>query len=160
MGNAKYRGRQDFSRGAGRAWLGYPVLGRDAPAIRTRGPFVGSFIRFALFATIMVSLLVFVLVPMAAGMLLGSVARDAGLGGDGVKVSVNLLGPGLLAGRAESVNVQGDNVSVPHGVVGHLDLTLGDVSLADHSFSTVSGRLTDVTLNGPGGLRCWSRRWT
>lgn len=99
----------------------------------------------------MVSLLVFVLVPMAAGMLLGSVARDAGLGGQDVNVSVNLLGPGLLSGRAESVNVQGDNVSVPHGVIGHLDLTLGDVSLADRSFSTLSGHLTDVRLTGPTG---------
>ena len=112
---------------------------------------MGSFIRFALFTTIMVSLLVFVIVPVAAGMLLGSIANDAGLGRDGVNVSVNMLGPGLLSGRADSVNVQGDNVDVPHAVVGHMNVTLGNVSLADHSFSTVTGQLTDVTLKGPGG---------
>jgi hypothetical protein len=111
----------------------------------------GSFLRFAVFATIMVAVLVFVVVPIAAGSLLGSLARDAGIGGDTVKVSVNLLGPGILSGRAESVNIQGDNVNVPHGVVGHLDLTLGDVSLSDHTFSTVSGQLTDVRLSGLGG---------
>ncbi len=99
----------------------------------------------------MVSLLVFVIVPVAAGMLLSSIASDAGLGGAGMKVSVNMLGPGLLSGHADTVNVQGDNVDVPHGVVGHLDVTLGDVSLSDHSFSTVSGQLTDVTLKGPSG---------
>jgi hypothetical protein len=112
---------------------------------------VASFIRFAVFTTIMVSLLVFVLMPVAASMMLGSIASHAGLDGDGMKVSVNVLGPGILTGRAESVNVQGDNVNVPHGVVGHLDVTLGDVSLSDHTFSSVSGQLTDVTLNGPGG---------
>lgn len=99
----------------------------------------------------MVSLLVFVLVPVAAGMLFGAMARDAGINGDGVEVSVNLLGPGILSGHAESVRLTGDNVNVPHGVVGHLDLTLGDVSLAERTFSTVSGRLTNVTLNGPAG---------
>lgn len=99
----------------------------------------------------MVTLLAFVIAPLAANMLAGSAARDAGLTGDGVQVSVNLLGPAILSGRAESVNVQGNNVNVPHGSVGHLDVTLGNVSLSDHTFSTVSGELTDLTLNGPGG---------
>lgn len=112
---------------------------------------MGSFIRFALFTTILVTLLVFVLVPIAGTLMLGSIATNVGIGSNDMHVSVNLLGPSLLSGRAESVNVQGDNVSVPHGSVGHLDLTLGDVSLSDHTFSTISGQLTDVTLDGPGG---------
>lgn len=95
--------------------------------------------------------MVFVVVPIGAGMLLGSIATDAGMGGHGMKVSVNVLGPAILDGRAESVNFQGDNVNVPHGVVGHVNVTLDNVSLSDHTFSDVSGQLTDVTLKGPGG---------
>ena len=112
---------------------------------------MGSFLRFALFTTALVTLLVFVVVPLAAGALLGSLATDVGIGGTNVNVSVDTLGPGIFTGRAQSVNLSGNNVSVPHGVVGHLDVTLGDVSLSDYTFSTVSGRLTNVTLNAPGG---------
>jgi hypothetical protein len=112
---------------------------------------VAGFIRFALFTTILVGLLAFFVVPLVAATLLGSIARDAGLHGDNVSVTVNLFGPGLLSGRAESVHLEGTNVNVPHGVVGDMDMTLSDVSIADHSFSTVSGTLLNLRLSGPGG---------
>ncbi|MEA2623246.1 MAG: hypothetical protein QOH61_2156 [Chloroflexota bacterium] len=113
---------------------------------------MASLVRFALFTTILLVLVVFVLVPLVAGPLLGSIARNAGLQGDDMTVSVDLLGPALLAGRAESVHVDATNVDVPHGVVGHLELTLEDVSVADHSFSALSGTLSDVRISGPGGI--------
>jgi hypothetical protein len=90
-------------------------------------------------------------VPIGAAQLVSNLAREAGFSGSNLKVSVDLLGPQLLSGAAQSVHVEGDDVGVPHGVVGHVDVTLDDVSLSDRTFASVSGTLTDVKINAPGG---------
>jgi len=109
-------------------------------------------IKFLVFSTLLVALLVFIGVPLLAGPLLAGMARDAGLEGDGVEVSVNLLGPGLFSGRASEVRVRAEDVTVPRAMIGRLDLTLHGVSPADRTFESVTGHLEDVRVSGPGGL--------
>lgn len=113
---------------------------------------MASLLRFALFAAVVVGLLVFVALPLIGGPILGSMVRDAGFSGQDLRVDVNLVGGGILSGRAQSLHVQARNVSVPHGVVGNMDLTLDDVSAVDHSFSGVSGTLSNVQMRGPHGI--------
>ena len=113
---------------------------------------LASLLRFSLVAVVVVALLVFVAVPILAGPILGSMVRDAGFPGKDLHVDVNLVGAGILSGRAASVRVQARDVNVPHGSVGDLDLTLHDVSAVDHSFSAVSGTLHNITVNGPSGI--------
>jgi hypothetical protein len=113
---------------------------------------VASVLRFVLFAGLMVGLLLFVVVPIAAGPIVGGMVRQAGFPGQDVDVSVDLFGPALFSGRAQTVHLQADDVAVPHGNVGRLDLTLSGVSVSDHSFQSVSGTLHDVMVNGPDGV--------
>jgi hypothetical protein len=112
---------------------------------------VGSFIRVLLLIGLLIVVVAVLGVPILASQLGTTLAREAGFSGSNLKVSVDLLGPQLLSGAAQSVRLEGDDVSVPHGVVAHVDVTLDDVSLSDHSFSAVSGTLTGVRLNAPGG---------
>jgi hypothetical protein len=112
---------------------------------------VGSFVRFVLLAAAIVIVITVIAVPIAASQVASTLAREAGFVGSNIKVSVDLLGPQLLSGAARSVHLEGDDVSVPHGVVGHVDVTLDDVSLSDHTFGSVSGTLTGVHINAPGG---------
>jgi hypothetical protein len=113
---------------------------------------LASFLRFVLFGAVAVALVVFVAVPLLAGPILSSMVRDAGFAGQDLHVGVNLVGTGILSGRAESVHVQARNINVPHGMVGDMDLTLHDVSAMDRSFSAVSGTLHDVHVSGPNGI--------
>jgi hypothetical protein len=112
---------------------------------------VGSLVRVLLVIVALVVVVAVLGVPIAASRLASDLARDAGFSGTNLKVSVDLLGPQLLSGAARTVRLEGDDVGVPHGVVGHVDVTLDDVSLSNHSFSAVSGTLTGVRLNAPGG---------
>jgi hypothetical protein len=113
---------------------------------------LAGLIRFALFSTILIGLLVFVALPLVTQSLVASAIRDAGLQADDVDVSVDLLGMGILSGRAPSVHLVADDVTVPRAVIGHIDLRLTDVSMTDRSFSSVTGRLDDVLVMGPLGL--------
>lgn len=108
-------------------------------------------IKFSVFSTLLVAVLVLIAIPLLAGPLLEGIARDAGLEGDRVEVSVNLLGPSLLSGRAPEVRVRADEVALPRGVIGRLDLTLHGVSPASRTFESVTGHLEDVRVSGPGG---------
>ena len=112
---------------------------------------MGSLIRFVLAIATLVAVVAVLAVPIGASQLASNLAREAGFSGSNLKVSVDLLGPALLSGAAQSVHLEGDDVGVPHGVVGHVDVTLDDVSLSDHSFASVSGTLTSVRINAPGG---------
>ena len=112
---------------------------------------MGSILRVLLVIAGLVIVVAVLAVPIAASQLASNLARDAGFSGSNLKVSVDLLGPQLLSGAAPSVHLEGDDVGVPHGVVGHLDVTLDDVSLTDHTFAAVSGTLTGVRINAPGG---------
>jgi hypothetical protein len=112
---------------------------------------VGSLVRFLIFATALAAVVVFVIVPLVGGPIVSSMLRQAGLDGQGVNVSLDLLGPSILSGRAESVRVTAENVNVPHGTVGQMDLTLKDVSVSSRDFTSVSGTLHDVRLTAPDG---------
>lgn len=109
-------------------------------------------IKFAVFSAALIALLVFVVIPVVAGPLISGLARDAGLVGDDVEVSVDLLGPGIISGRAPSVRFQGNEVVVSRAVIGRVDLTLTEVSFSDRSFETVSGTLYEVRVTGPGDV--------
>jgi hypothetical protein len=109
-------------------------------------------IKFAAFSAALIALLVFVVIPVVAGPIISGLAHDAGLEGDDVEVSVDLLGPGILSGRAPSVRIQGNELDVPRAVIGRVDLTLTEVSLSDRTFETVSGTLYEVRVTGPGDV--------
>lgn len=108
-------------------------------------------IKFAAFSAALIALLVFVIIPVAAGPIISGVLRDAGVVGDDMDVSVDLLGPSILSGRAPSVRLRADDVEVPRAVIGHIDVTLTEVSVSDRSFESISGTLHDVRVTGPGG---------
>jgi hypothetical protein len=67
-------------------------------------------IRFAAFSAALIALLVFVVIPVVAGPIISGLVRDAGLVGDDVEVSVDLLGSGILGGRVPSVRLQADDL--------------------------------------------------
>ena len=113
---------------------------------------MASLFRFVLFVAALLAVLVFVIVPVFVAPMIASMLRDAGLSNQDMNVSLNLFGPAILSGRAQSVRVQAQDVNVPRGVVGQMDLTLQDVSMSDHSFTSVSGSLHNVRLNGPNGV--------
>lgn len=113
---------------------------------------MAGLIKFAAFSAALIALLVFVVIPVVAGPIISGLARDAGLAGDDVEVSVDLLGPSILSGRAPSVRFQGSAVAVPRAVIGRVDLTLTEVALSDRTFETVSGTLSEVRVTGPGDV--------
>lgn len=100
---------------------------------------------------LLVSLLVFVLLPAVASPLLSQMLRERGLRGDDLNVSVAYLDPALLTGRADELTVRGRNVELPPALVGSLELTFGGVSLIERTFESIRGTLDDVTL-AAGGL--------
>jgi hypothetical protein len=106
--------------------------------------------RFVAFLVIAVGVLVFIVVPLVAGPILTGMARDAGF--RGATVSLDLFGSSILSGRAPGVRLQGSDVTIPHGTVASLDVTLHDVGL-DRSFSSISGELHRLELSAPGGRR-------
>jgi hypothetical protein len=112
---------------------------------------LSGFLRFLLFTALLVGLVVFLVVPLVAGPLLTTMAREAGLEGDDVRISLDLFGPSLLDGRAQSVRVQATEVRVPRALIGGMDVTLEAVSFGDRSFENVTGTLTDLRVTGPGG---------
>jgi hypothetical protein len=112
---------------------------------------LAGLLRFALFAAVLIALLVFVGLPLVGQALLSAAVRDAGIQAEDVDVSVDLLGIGILSGRAPSVHLVADDVNVSRAMIGHVDLTLRDVSISDRTFVSVTGRLDDVIVTGPQG---------
>ena len=104
---------------------------------------MGSLVRVVLVIAALIIVIAVLAVPIGASQLASNLAREAGFTGSNLRVSVDLLGPATaVRRRADPSRLEGDDVGVPHGVVGHVDVTLDDVSLSDHSFSAVSGTLT------------------
>lgn len=93
----------------------------------------------------------FVIVPAVASPVLTQMLRDTGIRGDGLNVSLGYFDPSLFSGRAETLNVRGQNIEVPPALIGDLDVTLGGVSLVDRTFERIDGQLNDVTI-AAGGL--------
>lgn len=100
---------------------------------------------------LLVSLLVFVVLPAVASPLLTQMLRERGLRGDDLNVSVAYFDPALLTGRADEITVRGRNVELPPALVGDLELRFGDVSLSERTFESIRGTLHDVRL-AAGGL--------
>jgi hypothetical protein len=109
-----------------------------------------GFIRFFVFAAVLVALLVFVVVPVVASPVLTQIVRDMGLQADDLDVSIDSFDPALLAGRATRVRLQGSNVALGPATVERLDLGLGNVSFVERNFETLRGELRGVTVTAGG----------
>lgn len=112
---------------------------------------MASAVRFVLFAVVVVGLVVLLVVPLVVAPLVSSAIRDAAFPGRDGEVQVDLLGPGLLTGRANEIRFEADDVHVEDARIGHVDVRLGGVSLFDRSFERVDGQLQNVQVSGPGG---------
>jgi hypothetical protein len=107
-------------------------------------------IRFVAFFVMLVGLLVFLVLPAVVSPLLTQYVREMGVKADDLRVTVDAFDPGLFAGRATRLRVEGTNVEIGRARVGELDLTFGNVSIFDRSFETLSGSLDDVIVVGGG----------
>jgi hypothetical protein len=106
-----------------------------------------------LFATIVVAILVFVVVPYLAGPVITGVLQSTGIvqGGD-VSVETKGTGAELVRGHADAVRVQGQDVALQGLTIGDADVTLRDVALFERTFQAVDGTLERVRVpvtNGP-----------
>lgn len=97
-----------------------------------------------------VGLLVFLVLPAVVSPLLTQYVRDMGVQADDLNVTVDAFDPGLFAGRATRLRVEGTNVEIGRARVGEFDLTFGNVSFFERSFETLNGRLDDVVVVGGG----------
>jgi hypothetical protein len=111
---------------------------------------VAGLFRFLVFLVLLVSLLVFVVVPAVASPLLTQMVRDMGLRADDLRVSIGSFDPALLGGRTSELRIEGTNVLIPPATVEQLDLTFGDVSFIERDFATVRGQLNGVLLTAGG----------
>jgi hypothetical protein len=107
-------------------------------------------VRFAIFFVLLVGVLVFIVLPALISPLLTQYVRDQGVEAEQLTVSVDFFDPALLWGRVGHLHVVASGVQVGKASVGSLDLTLGNVSLFDRTFETLSGTLTDVTVTASG----------
>lgn len=146
-------GRDETLRGDWETWaMGSQSIGLGPVGDRCRyACAVLKLAKFLVFACALLAVLAFVVVPAVAGPVISSALRSAGLQSENVDVGVDLIGGGILSGRASVVHVRASDVAVSRAVIGQADLTLRDVSVSDQSFESISGTLTDVTLNHPTG---------
>jgi hypothetical protein len=107
-------------------------------------------LRFLLFFSVMVGVLVFVILPALISPMLTQYVRDLGVRADTLTVSVDTFDPALLSGRAGRLRVEGTNVEIGRATVGRLDITLGNVSFFDRSFGSVNGQMDDVSVAASG----------
>jgi hypothetical protein len=112
---------------------------------------VSGLLRFLLFFSVLVGLLVLVGVPAAASPVLTQMVRDAGLRADEMTVSVAYFDPSLLWGRSEELTIQARGARLGPATAGGLDIALGDVALLDRTFESISGNVRDIALRA-GGL--------
>lgn len=113
---------------------------------------LAGLIKFTAFSAALIALLVFVVIPVVAGPIISGLLRDAGLAGDDIDVSVEILGAEILSGRVPAMRLKAEDVEVRNATIGRLDVTLDGVSATDRSFGSISGTLWDVRVAGPGGL--------
>lgn len=86
--------------------------------------------------------------PILASAVVDSGLRGAGFEGRTLTTTVSAdPPPRLLLGHADSVRIQGDDVSFRTFRAGRLDLTLGDVDLIGRSFATIRGTIADAEVN-------------
>jgi hypothetical protein len=105
-----------------------------------------------LLGAIVAGFLVVVVLPAAAAGILTTGLAAAGLHADDTTVTVSSDPPTDLLGlRADHVRVRATNATFRGIRMARLELSLGDVRLADRTAGTVDGQLTDVSVANPAG---------
>jgi hypothetical protein len=105
-----------------------------------------NFLRFVVFVTALVSILVVVVGPLVARPLIEALVRDAlPFEDDSVTVAVG-LGPSLLAGEIETLSIEGRELRTDQVTIGRLKVDLAGFNVIDRSFKDIDGRLEDVEL--------------
>lgn len=107
---------------------------------------MAGFLRFLAFFAVLVAFLGLVVLPLAATPILTQMVRDMGLRSETLQVSVDLFDPMLLIGRARNLHIVAGNVDMSRAGLGSINLTLGDVSFFDRTWSRVDGELTGITV--------------
>lgn len=105
-----------------------------------------NFLRFAVFATVLVAILVVVAGPLLARPLIAALVRGA-LPLDGGEVTIGVdIGPALLAGEVATLDIGGRDLRSGQASVGRVALTVTGFSIVDRSFRAIDGRFEDVDL--------------
>jgi hypothetical protein len=108
---------------------------------------VRGFLRFLAWFALLVAAFVLIVLPLLLSPLLSGVLRQMGVRADNLTVSVALFDPGLLFGRSRQVTIAADNADLDPARMVHFEVALGDVSYFDRSFATISGELSDVSVD-------------
>lgn len=117
---------------------------------------VRGFLGFTVVALVGLGALVFFGLPALVRPAVVSAVRDAlPFGDQALQIDATVTGVGLLGGSIDEIHVRGSNLELAganKGVtIGKLDVTVGQVSIGDHAFKTVSGGLDDVSFPMFGG---------
>lgn len=108
-------------------------------------------LKFLIFVSVLLAVLVFVVLPLAAGPVIAGVLQSGGLRAQTLDVDVDANGLQLLGGRADVLRLQAAGVDTQGFRVDELDLSLRGVALFDRTFQAVDGRLTGVRVPDPTG---------
>jgi hypothetical protein len=94
----------------------------------------------------------FVLAPLVVRPLVVEGVRAASpFGSERLDVEVSLDTLNLLRGEVDGVHLTGSNLETSEATIGSLDLTLTDLSIADHAFASIVGSLRSVVMRRPDG---------
>jgi hypothetical protein len=119
-----------------------------------------SFLGWAILVALLLAI-GFVLAPIVVRPLIADAVRAVSpFGGEPLDVSVDVSTTGLLHGTIDSVHVIGASLASERLTIGHLDLTVSNVGIGDHSFSAVTGDLDDVALQRADAGDAHARRVT
>jgi hypothetical protein len=111
---------------------------------------VGGFLRFLVFFAVLAAVLILVVAPLVGGPLLTQLVRESGVKSNTLAVTLALFDPTIVLGRSRSMHISADDVDLSPSAVGSLELTLGDVSFFDRTWSTVDGEIRDIRLTTGG----------
>jgi hypothetical protein len=111
----------------------------------------GCLVTLAVLVLIGIAATWFALPPVAGTLAQGALVA-AGFNADEMTVTVSAdPPPQLLTLRADEVRIQANNARYRGLEAGTVDVTLGDVRLADRTFGRIRGTLDLVTLDGDSG---------
>lgn len=106
-----------------------------------------GFLGFLVFATVLIGVLVFVVVPLLVRPVVAGAVRAAlPFGDQAVSIEVDVDGLGLLGGYVDRVRITGDDLVAGESQIGALDVTMRRVGLADRDFASIAGSLESVTV--------------
>jgi hypothetical protein len=99
-------------------------------------------------AAVVVSIAAWFGSPILASAVVDAGLRSAGFASTTLTTTVSAdPPPRLLLGHADSVRVQGDDVSFRTFHAAHLELAMADVDLVGRSFATIRGTITGAEVN-------------